>query len=255
MDDSSYFDLEQPGERREKTAYFVLDSLLKSRIDCGFESNSEKYDEDVNVYLVHLLSSLVGGFWLGQPTCERDIDVFEQVRDSTDPRLKYGVYRANADYLLLSTSLFTRSPYVEAEGQRTFDGSARGRIGRGKAYYHFASMFHERVRASSPVVAKVLYHLSQDFERYVDVLFHMRGEYFNLYERMKEGQFMSLQEDLFNAPNGGNQMVLASLRDEFLDAYWLWHQKPTVVSRHQLEEAITRLQEADPSFVFQFPEQ
>lgn len=255
MDDSSYLDLDGPGERRERTAYFVLDSLLKSRIDCGFESNSEQYDEDVNVYLVHLLSSLVRGFWLGQPTAERDIDVFEQVRDSTDPRLKYGVYRANADYLLLSTSLFTRTPYVEREGQRTFHGSVRDRIGRGKAYYHFASMFHERVRASSPVVARVLQHLSRDFERYVDVLFHMRGEYFHLYERLKEDQLMSLQEDLFKTPSGDDKTVLGSLRDEFLDAYWLWHQKPTVVSRHQLAEAISRLQAVDPGFEFEIPEQ
>jgi hypothetical protein len=255
MDDSSYLDLEQPGDRREKTAFFVLDSLLKSRIDCGFESNSEKYDEDVNVYLVHLLSSLVRGFWLGQPTAERDIDVFEQVRESNDPRLKYGVYRANADYLLLSTSLFTQTPYVEQEGQRAFHGSVRDRIGRGKAYYHFASMFQERVRASSPVVARVLQHLSQDFERYVDVLFHMRGEYFHLYERLKEGELMSMQEDLFKAPSGDDKAVLTSVRDEFLDAYWLWHQKPTVVSRHKLEEAIARLREVDPRFEFKLPEQ
>ena len=255
MDDSSYLDLEQPGDRREKTSYFVLDSLLKSRIDCGFESNSGKYDEDVNVYLVHLLSSLVRGFWLGQPTAARDIDVFEQVRESTDPRFKYGVYRANADYLLLSTSLFTRSPYVECDGQRTFHGPVRDRIGRGKAYYHFASMFHERVRASSPVVARVLHRLSEDFERYVDVLFHMRGEYFHLYERLKEDQLMSMREDLFKAPSGSDKTVLGSLRDEFLDAYWSWHQKPTVVSRHQLEEAISRLRAVDPSFEFQLPEQ
>jgi len=255
VDDSSYLNLGQPGDTRERTSYFVLDSLLKSRIECGFESNSARYDEDVNVYLVHLLSSLVRGFWLGQPTAQRDIDVFEQVRESADPRYKYGVYRANADYLLLSTSLFTQSPYVEKEGQRTFDGSARDRIGRGKAYYHFASMFHERVRASSPAVANVLQRLSEDFERYVDVLFHMRGEYFHLYERLKEGQLMALQEEFFKPPPGNDQAVLSSLRDEFLDAYWSWHQRPTPVSRHQLVEAIARLRAADPGFDFRVPEQ
>lgn len=255
MDDSSYLDLSQPGDRRERTSFFVLDALLKSRIECGFESNHVRHDEAVNVYLVHLLSSLVRGFWLGQPTAERDIDVFEKVRDSTDPRFKSGVYRANADYLLLSTSLFTQSPYVEVEGQRTFEGSARDRIGRGKAYYHFASTFHERVRGSSPVVATVLHHLSLDFERYVDVLFHMRGEYFHLYERLKEDQLMSLREDLFRSPPTDDKMVLQSLRDEFLDAYWIWHQHPTSAHRQKVVDAIARLQAADPAFRCPLPEQ
>jgi hypothetical protein len=255
MDDPSYLDLSQPGDRRERTSFFVLDALLKSRIECGFESNRVRHDEAVNVYLVHLLSSLVRGFWLGQPTAERDIDVFEKVRDSTDPRFKSGVYRANADSLLLSTSLFTHSPYVEVEGQRTFEGSARDRIGRGKAYYHFASMFHERVRGSSPVVAKVLHDLSLDFERYVDVLFHMRGEYFHLYERLKEDQLASLREDLFRSPPADDRTVLLSLRDEFLDAYWIWHQHPTSENRQKLVDAIGRLQAADPAFRCPLPEQ
>lgn len=255
MDDSTYFDLSGPGDRREKTAYFVLDSLLRSRIDCGFESNTIRHDEDVNVYLVHLLSSLVVGFRSGHHTAERDIDVFEKVRDSSDPRFKCGVYRANADYLLLSTSLFTDSPYVDREGQRTFEGTARDRIGRGKTYYHFASMFHERVRASSPAVARVLHQLSEDFERYVVVLFHMRGEYFNLYERLQERKLRSLQGDLSPAPGDDERRELGRLRDEFLDTYWIWHQNPTPTTRRKLMEAVSRLQAADPTFEFNLPEQ
>jgi hypothetical protein len=255
MDDSTYFDLSGPGDRRERTAFFVLDSLLRSRIDCGFESNTARHGEDVNVYLVHLLSSLVMGFRHDDHTAARDIDVFEKVRDSSDPRFKCGVYRANADYLLLSTSLFTESPYVEREGQRTFDGSARDRIGRGKAYYQFASMFHERVRASSPAVARVLHRLSEDFERYVVVLFHMRGEYFNLYERLQESKLRSLQEDLSRTPAESDSATLGTLRDDFLDAYWTWHQGPSAITRRKLTEAVSRLQTADPTFEFHLPDE
>jgi hypothetical protein len=250
--DSSYFDFKEEG--REKTAYFVLDSLLKSRIECGFESNSGRYDEDVNVYLVHLLSSLVGAPSLGKHAVERDIDVFEQVRGSSDARFKSHVYRTNADYLLLLTGIFTGTPYVERRGQRRFDDATRGRIGRGKAYYHYASALHARLPASSAVFARVLQYLSEDFERYVDVLFHMRGEYFNLYEHLREDRLMSLREDVFAAPSASELTDLETLRNEFLDAYWLWHQNPDPASRNALIESAKRLRGADSSFEFQLPE-
>jgi hypothetical protein len=228
--------------------------LLRSRIECRFESNTDRYDEDVNVYLVHLLSTLVAAPGLGAHTADRDIDVFGQVRDSADPRFKSLVYRVNADHLLLTTSLFTRSPYEEKDGRRDFVPDARGRIGRGKAYYHYASLFHERLRAGSPVVSRVLQLLSEDFERWVDVLFHMRGEYFHLFERMKEGHIMSLQDELFSTPDG-DVVGLGVLRDEFLDAYWTWSQHPDSASEAAVTAAAERLKAVDPNFGFHLPPQ
>ncbi|MCD4690752.1 hypothetical protein K8S17_04750, partial [bacterium] len=39
--------------------FFMLNCLLHSRIHTGIESNSDVYDEDVNVYLAHLLNSQI----------------------------------------------------------------------------------------------------------------------------------------------------------------------------------------------------
>jgi hypothetical protein len=254
MDTSSYWELGGPSDGIERTAYFVLDSLLKSRIECGFESNREHYDEDVNVYLVHLLARLVRQPGLGGFGSERDIDVFERVRDSGDPRHKSAVYRLSADNLLLATSLFTDSPYVEREGRREWDTVARDRIGRGKAYYHYAAMYQERLPAVSPAFARILALLSHDFERYVGVLFHMRGEYFNLSGRLKEEQIMALQENLQGAfPEPGGPEAVNVLRDEFLDAYWSWHQNPDEENRKRLEQTVQRLKDVDPDFGFTLP--
>jgi hypothetical protein len=250
--DSSYLDLGQPDGDRERTAYFVLDSLLRSRIQCGFESNTDRYDEDVNIYLVDLLSKLVQAPGLGAMTADRDHDVFAQVRDSDDPRFKSLVYRVNADHLLLTTSLFTETPYEDKDGCRTYDPDARGRIGRGKAYYGYASLFQGRLRSVSPAVSRVLQLLSEDFERYVDVLFHMRGEYFHLFERMREDHIMSLQEELFSTPEG-EIIGLRALRDDFLDAYWAWQQAPDAATEAALDEACRRLRSVDPSFGFEPP--
>lgn len=245
MDPSSYYELGQPEDEREQTAFFILDSLLRSRVACGFESQDDTHDESVNVYLVHLLSTLVAAPHLGSVAAERDIDVFAQVRDSQDPRFKSFVYRINADHLLLTSSLFTDMPaHHHRQGRR--------RIGRGKAYYHYASLFHERLRAASPVYARILRLLSQDFERYVDVLFHMRSEYFHLYERLKEEDLMLPPDERSPGPDGA-MLGLSALRDEFLDAYWSWHQHPDTTTQDALETAVARLKAVDPGFDFEWP--
>jgi hypothetical protein len=254
VDHSSYYDLGGPADRKESTAYFVLDSLLKSRIECGYESDPSRHDESVNVYLVHLLSSLVSAPGRGELTASRDVDVFEKVRHVSDPRFKCEVYRANADHLLVSTGIFGDTPYAERDGRRVYDGVAQERIGRGKAYYHYAAAFHERTAAASGAVADVLCRLSQDFERFVDILFHMRGEYFHLYQRLRQEHFAALTGSLALA-TGAEGGDIPLLRDDFLDAYWRWHVHPDPETRAALDEAVKRLRAADGTFDFRMPEQ
>lgn len=248
--DHSYYELGGPDEGKSPS-YFVLDSLLKSRVECGFESETHELGENVNVYLVHLLSSLIGNPDLGELAVPRDVDVHEKVKDCVDPRFKCMVYRTNADHLLLSTGIFGDTPYVDHEGQRLFRSRARARIGRGKAYYHYAAAYHGRTAARDTVLPAILSLLSQDFERYVQVLFHMRGEYFHLFERMREEQLMSLPSD---NPATGEVSELAVLRDDFLDAYWLYQNKPDDGTRDSLLETVKRLRAADPTFDFQIPD-
>jgi hypothetical protein len=247
MDHSRYYELGQPEDDREQTEFFLLDALLRSRVACSFESKSDSRDEDVNVYLVHLLSTLVGAPALGAVTADRDIDVFAQVRDSTDPRYKSLVYRVNADHLLLTSSLFSSMPAHR-------DRQGRRRIGRGKAYYHYASMFQERLRSGSPAFAHVLHLLSCDFEGYVDVLFHMRSEYFHLYRRLTDADLPQPLDPGDIASEATVPGSVAALRDRFLDAYTVWHETGDAASLRALEEAAARLSAADPDFEFGPPQ-
>jgi hypothetical protein len=255
VENTPYFDMGIPGGGQGSVHYFVLNSLLRSRIDCGFESNTVHYDEDVNVYLVHLLTELVRSPGAPLPADPRDIDVFHRVRDSQNPRFKGEVYRSSADQLLISTGIFTETPYIAREGRRVFDSSAQTRIGRGKAYYHFASMFHGQARSGSSALSRILDRLSTDFERYVEVLFHMRGEYMNLYEQLRTEAIASLQDSAASSLDEADQRSeLERLRDDFLDAYWAWHQRPSEAHRAAVLEAGERLRAYDPLFHFEIPE-
>lgn len=255
MENSPYFDLSRSAGGSGSVHDFVLSSLLRSRIDCGFESDAAQHDEEVNVYLVHMLSDLATAPSVASAAALRDIDVFERIRLSQDPRFKGEVYRTSADRLLVATGIFTDTPFTARDGQRVFVRPAQARIGRGKTYYHFAAMFHSRTRSRTAALARILDRLSADFERYVEVLFHMRGEYFHLYSRLSNAALLSLQsgspEDA-DAPDARTEVERA--RDDFLDAFGAWHDAPNASSREAVLAAITRLRALDPDFTFDLPE-
>ncbi len=255
MENSPYFDMSRPSGGQGSVHDFVLSSLLRSRIDCGFESDAAQHDEEVNVYLVHLLADLVTTPAKSLPGDLRYIDVFERIKNSQDPRFKGEVYRTSADRLLVSTGIFTETPFTAQNGERVFVRPARARIGRGKTYYHFAAMFHSRTRSRSVALARILDRLSVDFERYVEILFHMRGEYFHLYSRLSDDSILALQS---GAPEDGGEPDVRTeverTRDDFLDAYWAWHHAPTAAHRTALLGAVERLRAVDPLFTFDLPE-
>ncbi len=138
------------GDEREESLFFLLDALLKSRLATGLETED---DEDVNVYLSSLLHDFLDLSFQnthGSVVSSYDSDVVEHV-ETDDARRRYRVYRANADYALLSVSLFDRAP---CEGGRGADGSIRRLSERGPVYYRFASHLIDRL-GRRPAVSEV----------------------------------------------------------------------------------------------------
>ena len=56
MNPRHYVDLKDTSRELQPTYYFMVNCLLYSRMETGLVSNQDFYDEDVNVYLAHLLS-------------------------------------------------------------------------------------------------------------------------------------------------------------------------------------------------------
>jgi hypothetical protein len=94
----------------------------------------------VNVYLAHLLHSFINPEYVEQSKrflSKYDTDVFRRLANSSDSRLKYLIYKTNADFLLISIGIFATRP--RARGRKTrYEGHRRGLRGRAKAYYQFA---------------------------------------------------------------------------------------------------------------------
>ena len=88
MDNTRIFftDLKDEARRVRPSYYFMMRSLLHSRIDTGLLSNRGIEDEDVNVYLAHLLQSFGDAEFLegAKPYLHRyDHEVFDRLSRST----------------------------------------------------------------------------------------------------------------------------------------------------------------------------
>lgn len=249
----SYVPVERDGSSGDprSAVYFMIRGLLSSRVESGMSDDDGPSEEDVNVYLTHLLCDFLKPAYherANQYVSSHDTSVFEQVRNTTDTRLKYTVYKTNADHILMMTGLFQNAdgqmPHAVQEPLRIDDET---HLGRGKAYYDFAFTYSQSLFGRSSAIAGVLGKLSQRFERYVRLLTYMRIDYMNLVDRMSVGDAYHLQRELCTPD-------LAALRNDFLDSYRNWHDEPTAEHRAQLARAAARLHEADPSFRFDFPE-
>jgi hypothetical protein len=183
---------------------------------------------------------------MGEYVGQTDSDVFDMVRDSKDTRLRYWVYKANADHLLLSLGIFG-----SADGAGRRGASARTKAGRAKLYYEFAQSYGEQLSWREKVVADVLGKLSKGFDKYVYILEYMSGEYLNIIDVLSDGEVFHLQRDIDRVKA---EEHLKKKYDELLDCYLEWKRtgdNRLLVSLRTLSEELRSL---DPTFSFDVPE-
>ena len=154
----------------EEAYFFMMNCLLYSRIEAGYPPNSEFFDEDVNVYLASLLTSLIyprprdGGSRL---VADSGISLFESADASAGPREKYLRYRANADHILVSLGVFKNARARRPDSVPHLALSRDGYIGRGIACYGLARSYAAQTFRRNTAVVDVLGKLSAGFERYL----------------------------------------------------------------------------------------
>jgi hypothetical protein len=234
----------------EPTFFFMLNCLLYSRLEKGFPSNQDFYDEDVNVYLANLLCSFMKPEYhkRSRPYLSPyDSTLFEKVANSTDARLKYTIYKTNADFLLISIGIFNNAEAKRPDTAHAYRNSEEAYMGRGKAYYHFAYTYSQSAFKKSTGITDILEKLSKGFERYVEILSHMRGEYFNILDRLTAGDVYHLERSV-DANRATRE--LKALQDEFLDLYseYLRTKRPDL--RVKVEELAKKIHDLDDSFKF-----
>jgi hypothetical protein len=233
----------------EPTFYFMLNCLLYSRLETGNPSNQDFYDEDVNMYLTNLLCSFM------QPQYHHrakkylsryDTSLFSKIEQSSDVRLKYTIYKTNADFLLISIGIFRESTNKSGIGQ-LFKNSEEAHMGRAKTYYNFAYTYSQSMFRRTTGISEVLEKLSKGFERYVEILSHMRGEYFNILDRLSNGEIYHLEREFDSAQASSD---LKKLQDQFLDKYSEYLKSPDPKLKTELDAMVREIKLLDASFDF-----
>jgi hypothetical protein len=259
--DEQFIDLKGTSRDLKPTYHFMMKCLLYSRMETGLTSNKDYYDEDVNVYIAHLLNSFINPRYIEQASTylsKYDTEVFGRLADSKDARLKYTLYKTNADFLLVSLGLFDNPSATAPEGQsslvsasnRAFQPSEEAHVGRGKTYYRFAYSYSQQIHNPHAAITEVLEKLSVGFEKYLRILSHMRGEYLNLLDRLTHGDVYHLQRTVNEAKKSDE---LRAKQDRFLDLYTEWKRGGDPRVRSEIQELIVEIKAVDPSFTFELP--
>ncbi len=258
MDHSRFLftDLADASRRARPSYYFMMRSLLHSRVDTGLTADPDTNEEDVNVYLAHLLQSFGDPEFLENsgPYLHRyDHEVFGRLAQSNDARLKYRIYKTNADFLLISIGVFdnpsatllNRLPGA-GKGRRSMEPTEAASMGRGRNYYHFAYEYSQLVNREHPGITHVLEKLSKGFDRYTRILAHLRGEYLDIVQELSRGEIYHLERSVNKEKE---RELLHERQDAFLDAYAAWRRSGSDEDRTALMDAIEAVREMDPEFV------
>lgn len=238
MRDADYIDL-QNGER-EPIFFFMLNAYLCSRLDTDQESEE---DEEVNVYMAHLLHSLVDGSFYtanAEVLADAPLDVFAKVEESESDRHKLKVYRTNADHRLVSFGLFEGFGGHQGFYRKTHTPQETY-LEQAQQFYGWAACFSERLPRHKGL-AGALHKLARDFEMYQSILSHMGSTYFGLMSRLSPGQVYHLERQAHEA---AKPALREGALDRMLDAYSQWQCEPNAEHRQRFQEACARYQEFD----------
>jgi hypothetical protein len=256
-----FTDLKDDARRIRPSYFFMMRCLLYSRLETGEETGGELPDEDVNVYLAHLLQSFSDPQYVegARPFLHRyDHEVFKRLEKSTDARLKYVIYKTNADFLLVSIAVFdnphqwlaNRLPLVQGPKARPGEPAEEASMGRGKCYYHFAWTYSQQVNRSHPGITEVLEKLSVGFDRYIKVLSHLKGEYLDLVQALSSGEIYHLERSVDKETE---RQQLRERQDAFLDSWLTWRRSGNPEALDDLRRAAAAIRALDPDFHFEEP--
>jgi hypothetical protein len=179
------------------------------------------------------------------------------LQQSTDARLKYRIYKTNADFLLISIGVFDNpsqtllSRLPASAHRRLLEPLEEATIGRGRTYYMFAYEYSQLVSHRNAAVSQVLEKLGKGFDRYTRLLAHLRGEYLDLVQELSDGEVYHLERTV-NADQARG--ALHDRQDAFLDAYAAWRRGRSDGDRRRLEAAVAAVRELDPGFSFSLPD-
>ena len=250
-DSCLYFDI--TNQERDSAIRYLLGAIMQTRQASNFPSNYYTFDEDVNVYLAHLLFaiSLPEYHEMAEPYLSTDTsDVLRNVRNAEDQTIRYFIYKVNADHVLIHTGVF--DDIRGKNSNKFFKKSSRHYREMAKLYYDQAAAYHKRIYRRRTGVGEVLEKMSYYFEAYVGLLKRVRRDYFNFVNGFRDQAFSHFMNEMKSYEAG---YLKKSLMDQFLDVYSKWLETKNPEMEARLRKIVSDLKSVDPSFRFDLDDQ
>lgn len=239
-----YFDIDK--EERDSAIRYLLNAILRSRVESNLSQSVEEFDEDVNIYLAHLLLavSLPEYHELAQPYLSNDSsDVLRWVKGTEDRTIRYFIFKVNADHLLIHLSVF--DDLAEKSRRSLFRPSEKHFIELGRLYYEQASNYHSRIYRKRTGVGDVLEKLARHFDIYSELLRTVRRDYLHFVTTFRDQVFNRFMQDMTRYER---EAIKKTKIDHFLDLYSQWLRTKDPHLHSETHRLLRELREMEPDF-------
>ncbi len=245
----NYFDLSK--QERDSAISFLLNSLLKAREASHQPSNKTSFDEDVNVYLAHLL--FANSFSDYQDMVNKYLtinvsELMELLEQHPDKVTRYFIYKINADYLLVHLGIFRD---LNPSQPHPFKKTEKQFIEMAQDYYDQASVCNHQIYRKKTAVGDVLHKLSSNFQNYQEILKLVRDDFFHFVNWVRSHEEarkkVVIEPPLLDAPDPVN---FEQKQNEFLDIYGEWLNTKSEELIPVLIRLADELHRLDPKFGF-----
>jgi hypothetical protein len=245
-----YFSLSS--EDRESAIYFLLESILKAKDQSHGLTRTLAFDEDVNIYLAHLLFaiSLPEYHDMADPFLSTNTqEVFEWVRETEDPMLRYFIFKVNADHLLVQSTIFNPDPFMAKRFSLKKDAKEETNEERLAAilYYNQASRCHAGVYDKRTGVGEVLGKIAGQFDVYRHVLAGVKEDYFKFIECFRDQAFQHFLMKMGAYEKAHLQEIKM---EKFLEVYKQWLDARAPELKLKVLQLARELRQLDPQFRF-----
>ena len=246
-DNCLFFDISK--QERESAIRYLLGAILNCRKESKFPSNQYVFDEDVNVYLAHLLFavSLPEYHDMAEPYLSMETSsVIQWVKGTEDRTIRYFIFKVNADHILLHTAVFDDLTGGKNK-QKFFKRSADHYRELAQLYYDQAASYHARIYRKKTGVGEVLEKISRYFDLYQGLLKMVRREYFNFMNSFRDQAFTHFMKEMRRFET---EMTKQQKVDLLLDMYGEWLKTKNPELKGRIQELVDQIHEVDSNFYF-----
>lgn len=249
---ASYLYFNFSNEERDSAIYFLLEAILKAKDQSQSLVRTITFDEDVNIYLAHLLFaiSLPEYHDMANPFLSSNTnDIFEWVREAEDPMLRYFIFKVNADHLLVQSTIFNPEPQLakrfsfKKEPEKDKNEERLAAI----FYYNQASRSHAGVYDKNTGVGKVLGKIANHYDLYRNILAGVKEDYFKFIERFREQAFRHFVAKLGEYEK---ERLREIKMEQFLEAYQAWLSTKDPELKNKILQLTQELSRLDSQFHF-----